>query len=129
MEDSTETGCVTRAGCWCLRALARLLLLSVTMSIQFYFFYMFAIKHTQMMVENDPLGFKQTETFSWLTLVLFLQFMSVLSLVQLFYSNPGFVSDYFKSKEVENPEGDESSRSSGRIVQYDIYKKEDYDNI
>jgi len=51
-------------------------------------------------------------------IVFLLQFMSVISVASIYLSNPGFVTDYFRSEELEQ-------RNNQR--RFAVYKKKDYE--
>ena len=83
---------------WSLRALARFAILGCTLAIEGYFFHVFAIRYVSVELDDDES--KAARVYTCLTLVLFLQVMSIVSLFSLSWSNPGFVSDYFVSRKV-----------------------------
>lgn len=81
------------------RFFAKSLLLSATLAIEAYFFYVFCIDYAQKQFETlsqDDFGGKIKISVEMI-LVLVLQLMSVMSLFALFFGNPGYVTDFFRS--------------------------------
>ena len=67
----------------------------LALAIQFTIFYYFALKFIPEKLEEEPESIKKY--YSLCALFTFLDFMSIWSLLNTFLSNPGYVSDYFKS--------------------------------
>ena len=57
-------------------------------------------------------------TYLGLATVGLLQFMSLLSLLRLYFSNPGYVKDYFKSRKLESTPDFDS-------LKFEVFRKED----
>lgn len=76
----------------------RCLLLSVTLAIEAYFTKIFCIDYAGSALKADMAGQKHVQIIVIVCIVIFAQFMSVLSLLRLFFSNPGFVRDYFEQR-------------------------------
>ena len=94
------------------RFLAQTLLLGVTMSIEGFYFYTFSIQYMQDQFESsddsDGKTINHSNILLKLSLVLFLQSMSVVSLLALWFGNPGYVKDFFTTIKNENFEGDQN---------------------
>ena len=113
-QGEKSNSCLKKAGKLTFRAmylLCRCLILSVTLTIEGYFTKVFCLEYVGEALEAEDISSqKRTQILAALCFVIFAQFMSVLCLLRLFLSNPGFVRDYFESRQLATEVGGPSRR-------------------
>ena len=113
--EETNT-CATGLCCKSLKLLYKIVFFTLTLLLQFWFFFSFCYACARYQLENEIN--ERWSVFLTKAIVASLQFMSVVSMFRALLANPGFVSDYFRSIELSvNEEG---------LPRYAIYKKEDF---
>ena len=104
---------------------------SFTVALQMMYFYLVLVRHTSIELNSE---YKQGVAALALhqLIFLFVQSMSVASLLSVAYSNPGYVGDFFKSKKqpLTSEHATKSDETQTMPPEYhDIYYKEDFQNL
>ena len=90
-----EPNCGERICSFVLRFFASFIMFCCALAIQCTFFYYYALKFIPEKLEEDSENARKY--YGLCALFSFFDFMSIWSLLKAFVSNPGYVSDYFKS--------------------------------
>mmetsp|Transcript_17439 Transcript_17439/g.23513 ORF Transcript_17439/g.23513 Transcript_17439/m.23513 type:complete len:114 (+) Transcript_17439:36-377(+) len=96
-ERQTEPNRCQRVQSLC-KLFLRTTLFSLTLILEGWFFYRFCIDFCKDQLEEYNM--ERRTVVMQKGVVCAIQLMSMLSLLSIFFSNPGFVSDYFTSEEL-----------------------------
>ena len=100
-----------------LKACIRSILFGGTLALQSWFFYSYCIDYSRFQLDYNVV--ERSTVIAQKAPVCILQLFSLICLFRLFFSNPGYVTDYFKSEEL--------TRNAAGFQRYALYSKDDFD--